>query len=230
MIDSAMVGSLVNGGDTVAAEPTEPRLCRGVTLLIATHNAGKLRVFTALLRPYDLCVVGAAARGIPEPEETGDDFGTNATLKARHGAVQSGLPSLADLWAVRCFLEGTPGVLSARWAGSARDFKRAIGRVLAALEGASDRSAALVCALALAWPDCPEVVTTEGRIDGHIVATPRGSGGFGYDSAFQPDGESETFAEMTDARKRNRDHRAAAFKALALSCFPLLSPDLESRS
>lgn len=215
----------------MAAEPTEPRLCRGATLLIATHNAGKLRAFTALLRPYDLCVVGAAARGIPEPEETGDDFGANATLKARHSAVQSGLPSLADDSGL-CVaaLEGAPGVLSARWAGPERDFKRAIGRVLAALEGASDRSAALVCALALACPDRPEVVTTEGRIDGQIVATPRGSGGFGYDSAFQPDGESETFAEMTDARKRNRDHRAAAFKALARSCFPLLSPDLESRS
>jgi len=102
-------------------------LTPGQPLLVATHNAGKLREFEYLLEPHGIAVVGAAALGLPEPEETGDSFHANAKLKARAASDATGLPALADDSGIAVRgLDGAPGIHSARWAGPARDFDLAI--------------------------------------------------------------------------------------------------------
>ena len=184
-------------------------------LVIATHNPGKVPEIAALLDGrFDL--VSAGELGLPEPEETEATFVGNAVLKARAAAAASGLPALADDsgLSVRA-LGGAPGVLSARWAGPAKDFAAAMDRVereLAA-SGSDDRSAWFTSALAVAWPQGPTVVV-EGRVDGTLVHRRRGDRGFGYDPLFQPEGESLTFGEMDSATKDGLSHRARAFAAL----------------
>jgi XTP/dITP diphosphohydrolase len=191
-------------------------------LLVATHNPGKLREFEYLLAPHGVEVVGAAALGLPEPEETGDSFAANARLKARAAADASGLPALADDsgLAVRG-LDGDPGVRSARWAGPERDFDLAIRKVLDGLAArygsfaAADRAAAFVTVLCLATPGPGGAGESffEGRVDGELTDTPRGARGFGYDPIFVPAGHARTFAEMTAAEKHAISHRRRALDA-----------------
>ncbi len=107
-----------------------PRLCLPKRLVAATHNAGKLREIGDLLRPFGIEAVGSAALGLLEPEETGSTFRDNAVLKAEAAARASGAAALADDSGL-CVeaLGGAPGVLSARWAGDARDFALAMTRI-----------------------------------------------------------------------------------------------------
>lgn len=197
-----------------------PRRLAGGRLLVASHNPGKLREITALLAPLGIEAVGAAALGLPEPEETGASFLENAALKAGTAAAAAGLPALADdSGLVVAALGGAPGIHSARWAGPGRDFAAAMARVERELAArrAVDRAAAFVCALALCWPDghCERF---EGRVEGDIVWPPRGDRGFGYDPIFQPRGLALTFGEMDPERKHAMSHRAAAFRQLAAAC------------
>jgi XTP/dITP diphosphohydrolase len=194
-------------------------LIDGRRLLVATHNPGKLREFEYLLGPHGIEVVGAAALGLPEPEETGATFAENARLKARAAAHATGLPALADdSGLVVRGLDGAPGVHSARWAGPARDFDLAIRKVLdglAARSGgfaAADKRAAFVAVLCLASPGGGDRFF-EGRVEGTLVETPRGAAGFGYDPIFVPEGRSRTFAEMTAAEKHEISHRRRALDA-----------------
>jgi XTP/dITP diphosphohydrolase len=194
-------------------------LSLGRRLLVATHNPGKLREFEYLLEPHGIEVVGAAALGLPEPEETGDSFYANARLKARAACDATGLPALADdSGIVVRGLDGQPGIHSARWAGRERDFDLAIRKVLDELAArfgsfaAADRDAAFVAVLCLALPDGSECYF-EGRSDGQLVETPRGARGFDYDPIFVPEGESRTFAEMTAAEKHAISHRRRALDA-----------------
>ena len=195
-------------------------------LVIATHNAGKLREFDELLRPFGVEPIGATAFGLEEPEETGSTFHDNAVLKARAAAQASGLVALSDDSGL-CVdaLDGAPGIYSARWAGPAKDFGPAMARVESELEtrGAPPPwRAAFVSVLALAWPDGAEE-TFEGRVDGVLVFPPRGTAGFGYDPIFRPDGHDRTFGEMSAEEKhgipadgsRALSHRARAFQAFA---------------
>jgi XTP/dITP diphosphohydrolase len=121
-------------------------------------------------------------------------------------------------------LDGRPGVHSARWAEPGKDFTRAMARVrdeLIARYGSfagADRSAAFVAVLCLAWPDGHEELAL-GRVEGLLVDPPRGTGGFGYDPMFQPEGQTQTFAEMTAAQKQALSHRARAFRQLLADCF-----------
>ncbi|MCB2054787.1 MAG: RdgB/HAM1 family non-canonical purine NTP pyrophosphatase [Geminicoccaceae bacterium] len=190
-------------------------------LVLATHNAGKVREFADLLADCGVTVMTAADLALPEPEETGATFHDNARLKARAAAAASGRPALADDSGLAVTaLDGAPGVHSARWAGADRDFARAMRRLLDALEAsgpAADRSAAFVAVLCLAWPDGHEACF-EGRVAGTIAAAPRGDGGFGYDPLFVPHGEQRTFAQMSAAEKRRLSHRARAFEAFARAC------------
>ena len=187
-------------------------------LVIASHNAGKVREIAELLEPHGIEGVSAAALGLPEPEETGDTFLANAELKAR-AAVRSGLPALADDSGLAvAALGGAPGIYSARWAGPDRDFSRAMAAVHERL-GDRPRAAAFVAALALAWPD-GHVESFEGRVEGRLVWPPRGERGFGYDPVFVPDGHDETFGEMDPEAKSRISHRARAFAKLAAVCFP----------
>ncbi|MDB5709998.1 MAG: rdgB [Sphingomonas bacterium] len=185
-------------------------------LVIASHNAGKVREIKALLGPYGIEPVSAADLDLPEPEETGTTFVANAELKALQAADLSGLPALADDSGL-CVdaLRGDPGIFSARWAGEAKDFGVAMQLVedrLGAIDEAP-RDAHFVCALALAWPD-GHVEWFEGRVEGTLVWPPRGENGFGYDPMFLPDGQSLTFGEMAPEAKTPLTHRADAFRQL----------------
>ena len=194
-------------------------LSLGRRLLVATHNPGKLREFEYLLEPHGIEVVGGAALGLDEPEETGSTFAANARLKARAATDATGLPALADdSGLVVHGLDGEPGIYSARWAGPERDFDLAIRKVLDGLVArfgsfaAADRRAEFVAVLCLAQPDGTDRFF-EGRASGMLVDTPRGARGFGYDPIFLPDGETLTFAEMTAAQKHAISHRRRALDA-----------------
>ena len=199
------------------------------TLVIATHNAGKLREISALLAPYGVDCISAGSLGLPEPPETGKTFTENALIKARAAAESSGLPALADDSGL-CVaaLDGRPGVYSADWAERqwfegppGRDWYMAMGKVegmLCKLGPEADRSAWFACVLALAWPD-GESAVYEGRVDGALVWPPRGGLGFGYDPVFVVQGGQQTFAEIDPAEKHRISHRAAAFAKLVAAQF-----------
>ena len=186
----------------------------GNRIVIASHNAGKVREIRDLLDPLGLSVVSAGELGLEEPEETGETFAANAELKARFVAEGSGLPALSDDSGLAVSaLDGAPGVHSARWAGAERDFGHAMEKLERALAGKVDRSAYFVCALCLAFPGGGAEVF-EGRIDGDLVWPPRGDKGFGYDPIFRPEGHDITFGEMEPAAKHAMSHRARAFAKL----------------
>jgi XTP/dITP diphosphohydrolase len=189
---------------------------RGTTLVVASHNQGKVREIKDLLAPFGIVTKGAAELGLPEPEETETTFAGNAALKARAAAKASGLPALADDSGLAVTaLGGAPGIYSARWAGETKDFSFAMQRVERELKkkGAQDFSAKFVCALALAEPGKePEIF--EGEVHGRLLFPPRGTRGFGYDPIFVADGMSETFGEIGPARKHAMSHRARAFAKL----------------
>jgi XTP/dITP diphosphohydrolase len=195
-----------------------PRRSTGDRLVIASHNPGKVAEIAALLAPFAIGIVSAAAARIPEPEETGDSFEANAALKARAAAEASGLPALADdSGLVVPALGGAPGIYSARWAGPAKDFRIAMERVHRELAG-KDRSASFVAVLALAWPDA-HTELFRGEVEGHLVWPPRGERGFGYDPIFLPQGGRLTFGEMDPGWKHRVSHRARAFAKLVDGCF-----------
>lgn len=203
------------------------------SLVIATHNAGKLKEIGALLEPYGVKCLSAGSLGLPEPAETGTTFAQNALLKARAAAEASGLAALADDSGLSvAALGGRPGVYTADWAerqwfegAPGRDWYMAMGKVEGMLaerdaeKGESvDRSAAFHCVLALAWPD-GEYVIYEGRCDGALTWPPRGLLGFGYDPVFVPAGSEQTFAEIAPERKHAISHRADAFAKLVAEQF-----------
>jgi XTP/dITP diphosphohydrolase len=187
-------------------------LPRGSTLVVASHNKGKVREIEELLAPLGFEIKGAAELGLPEPEENGASFTENALIKARSAARVSGLPSLSDDSGL-CVgaLDGAPGIYSARWAGEGKDFRIAMKRVEDELNGNPDRRAFFVCVLAMALPGGHEE-TFEGRVYGTLTFPPRGERGFGYDPIFIPEGHRFTFGEMDPAAKHAMSHRAKAFE------------------
>ena len=191
------------------------KLIKGMRIVAATHNPGKVPEIAALLDGnYE--IVTAGELNLPEPDETETTFAGNAMLKARHAAQLSGEVCLADDSGMSvAALDGAPGIFSARWAGPDKDFSLAMRKVEERLEevGATDRSAWFTSALAVAWPDGPCVVV-EGRIDGALTFPPRGTRGFGYDPVFIPAGHDLTFGEMEPAAKDAMSHRARAFAKL----------------
>ena len=203
------------------------RRFEGGRLVIASHNPGKVAEIEALLAPLGADVVSAGGLNLPEPEETGSTFAANAELKARAAAVASGYPALADDSGLAVeALGGEPGIYSARWAkveGSLeKDFALAMEKVEKALEGASDRRAHFVCALAMAWPNGGnegDLEIFKGFVHGHLVWPPRGKRGFGYDPMFVPQGHDITFGQMDPGQKHAISHRALAFRQLVAACF-----------
>lgn len=187
--------------------------------MIASHNPGKVREIEALLAPYAVEVVAAAALGLDEPEETGTSFVENAEIKARTAALAAGLPALADdSGLIVAALDCAPGIHSARWGGPDKEFGMAMARVERELGNNPDRRARFVCALALCWPDghCEHF---GGEVRGHLVWPPRGTFGFGYDPIFIADGFDTTFGEMDPNDKHAISHRADAFNQLVAACF-----------
>jgi len=195
------------------------RLLHG-PLIVASHNAGKVREIEALIAPLGLEVRGAASLGLAEPDETGEDFIANAELKARAAATVANLPALADDSGLEVTaLSGAPGIFSARWAGEERDFATAMQRVQDEMRASNnpEDSARFVCALALCWPD-GHCETVEGYVSGRITWPPRGEKGFGYDPMFVANGEALTFGEMDANSKHAISHRAVAFAKLVWRC------------
>jgi XTP/dITP diphosphohydrolase len=199
-------------------------------LVIATHNPGKLAEMRELLAPHGVEAMSAGELGLTEPEETGDSFRANATIKAVAAAKAAGLAAFADdSGIVVDALDGAPGIFSARWAGPAKDFMVAMTRIERLLQerGATtreSRTAHFFSALCVAWPD-DHVEEVEARVDGTLVWPPRGTAGFGYDPMFMPDGFERTFGEMTSLEKHGLpplglglSHRARAFVKLAEIC------------
>jgi XTP/dITP diphosphohydrolase len=199
-------------------------------LVIATHNPGKLAEMRELLAPHGIEAVSAGELGLGEPDETGDTFLANARIKAVAAAEAAQLPAFADdSGLVVDALDGAPGIFSARWAGSGKDFNTAMSRIERLLQEcgakeAAQRSAHFVSALCVAWPD-GHLEEVEARADGTLVWPPRGSAGFGYDPMFLPDGHTRTFGEMTSIEKHGLpplglglSHRARAFVELAEIC------------
>lgn len=192
-------------------------------LLIATHNKGKLEEITRLLEPYGVEVVSNAELGLPEPEETEDNFLGNARIKAHAAAKASGLPALADDSGIEVdALDGAPGVYTADWAKTpnGRDFPMAMTKVwneLEAINAPYPRTSRFCSTLVLAWPNGHDEVF-EGTIEGHCVWPMRGEEGHGYDPMFMPDGYEITFGEMDRWEKNKISHRAKAFNKLK-RCF-----------
>jgi XTP/dITP diphosphohydrolase len=192
-------------------------------IVIATHNAGKLREMRELLAPHGVEAVSAGELGLGEPEETGSDFVSNALIKARAAARAANLPAFADDSGL-CVdaLDGAPGIYSARWAGEGKDFAAAMARIEEEVKGSPSRRAHFVSALAVVWPDGEEAVF-EGKVFGDLTFPTRGTAGFGYDPCFTPDGHARTFGEMTADEKHGipadgseaLSHRARAFRMMA---------------
>ena len=192
---------------------TEPKI------VLASHNAGKLREIAELLIPYGIEVVSAGDLGMEEPEETESTFVGNARIKAHFAAKSSGLPALSDDSGIQVDgLDGAPGVYTADWAETpnGRDFPMAMTKVWSLLEernAPEPRTARFCATLCIAWPDGHDE-TFEGTAEGRVSWPMRGELGFGFDPMFIPAGESETFGQMDPAKKHAMSHRADAFQKL----------------
>ncbi len=204
------------------------------TIVVASHNAGKIREIRDLIGPLGFTAKSAVDLNFVEPDETGTTFEENAAIKALASAKAAGMPALSDdSGLVVDALGGAPGVYTANWAekdDGSRDFAMAMGKVETALseKGAAapaDRTARFVSVLCLAWPDGHTEIF-RGEIEGTVVWPPRGSQGFGYDPIFQPEGHGVTFGEMSAEEKHGwkpgqaqaLSHRARAFKRFVETC------------
>jgi XTP/dITP diphosphohydrolase len=187
------------------------------SLVIATGNAGKLREFRDLLAGLPFSVIAQGDLGIPSPEETGSTFLENALLKARHAAVASGMPAIADDSGLEVHaLGGAPGIYSARYAGVGADDAANNAKLQTALRAVDPPwRARYRCALVFVeGPTDPAPLIAEGQWEGCIVDVPRGTGGFGYDPYFLLPDLDLTAAQLDAADKNRRSHRGKAMRAL----------------
>lgn len=199
-------------------------------LIVASHNAGKLREIADLIGPFGFETTSAGELGLPEPDETGTTFEENAYIKAFAAASATGTVALSDDSGLAIdALDGDPGVYSANWAelpDGSRDFIFAMQKVETALQekGAvqpEQRKARFVSVICVCWPD-GHADYYRGEVEGQVVA-PRGTLGFGYDPLFLPDGYDKTFGEMSADEKHGwkpgddhaLSHRARAFQLFA---------------
>lgn len=200
----------------VMEKPAILSLFKSSPLVIASHNKGKVKEIGELIASLGIRVISASEANVDEPEETGDSFAENATLKSEYSAQITHLPSLSDdSGLVVPAIGGAPGIYSARWAGPDKNFTVAFNRIQKEL-GDLPTHAYFVCVLSLSIPESfsKELAGThifEGRTDGTLTFPPRGDNGFGYDPIFIPDGHSETFGELPADYKNSISHRAAAF-------------------
>ena len=188
-------------------------------LIIASHNKGKISEIKNLLKPFRLNIFSALDFDISEPKETGKTFIENSIIKAKAVAKKSGYIALADDSGL-CInaLNGSPGILSARWAGKSNDFTMAIHKIekeLLKVSAISKRSrrAHFCCALSLVYPT-GRIISFEGKVYGHLKFPAAGNNGFGYDPIFIPDKYKKTFGEMNFLYKERISHRQIAFNKL----------------
>ena len=206
------------------------------TIVVASHNSGKVREINELIAPFGFEAKSAAELNLPEPVEDGDTFEANALIKAQSAVAATGLPALSDDSGL-CVdvLGGSPGIYTADWAekpdGSGRDFGYAMQKVEDAMQKenantAKQRTGRFVAVLCMAWPDGHHEFF-RGEVEGQLVWPPRGDIGFGYDPVFMPDGYDQTFGEMPAGEKHGWEagrgdlglsHRARAFAKFATQC------------
>ena len=188
-------------------------------VVVASHNAGKVREINALLKKQSIKTISLKKFNINEPRETGLTFKENSILKSRNASIKTNLPAIADDSGL-CVpvIDNKPGIYSARWAGKRKDFSLAMNKIEKKMRtvcdmGKKDRRAFFVCALSLYFPDHTYKVF-EGKIYGHLQFPPQGNNGFGYDPIFIPNGFVKTFGEMQYSFKERISHRAKAFQKL----------------
>ena len=186
-------------------------------IVIASGNAGKLREIARILEPLNMNAAPQSDFGVPECPEPYVTFIENGLAKARHASAHTGLPALADDSGI-CVdaLNGAPGVYSARYAGEPKSDARNNDKLIAALQGQTNRRAHYYCVMVLVrYADDPEPLIAEGRWYGEIIDTPRGDGGFGYDPYFLLPELNKTGAEMDADAKNAVSHRGQALRELA---------------
>ncbi len=195
------------------------------SLVIASHNQGKIDEFSAIFEPLGVQINSALALQLPDVEETGLTFEENAALKAIACAKASNTPALGDDSGLMIdALAGAPGIYTARWAETddgTRNWDVAMGRAADELRAKQTKNwaARFVCVLALALPN-GETIIERGEVAGNLIWPVRGTRGFGYDPMFVPTGHTLSFGEMDPAKKNAMSHRYHAFaKLLARDLF-----------
>jgi XTP/dITP diphosphohydrolase len=186
------------------------------TIVLASNNTGKLKEFSQLLAPLGFTLRPQGDFNVSEAEEPHLTFIENALAKARHAARQTGLPALADDSGV-CVnaLGGSPGVMSARFAGEPKSDARNNQKLIADLAAHEDKSAYYYCVLVFVrHADDPQPMIADGRWEGEIIASPLGQGGFGYDPYFWLPSLGKTAAELSAEEKNLLSHRGQALRAL----------------
>ena len=198
-------------------------------LLLATRNKGKIEEFRRILEDIaagEIELVGLEQfPDLHDVNETGSTFEENALLKAREMCLASGIPAIADDSGLCVdFLNGDPGIFSARWAGTHGDDRANTAKVLESLLEVPDqkRGAHFTCAAALALPDGRTHVE-QAHFDGWILHTPVGDQGFGYDPIFRPEGFAISSAQMSPEAKDAISHRGKSLRAIAPHVITLLN-------
>lgn len=187
-------------------------------IVLATGNQGKVREMADLLVGFGFDVVAQTELNVPEAEETGTTFIENAIIKARHAAKITGLPAIADDSGLEVdYLQGAPGIYSARYAGENASDQQNLEKLLAAMEGVPDeqRTARFHCVLVfMRHENDPTPLVCHGTWQGRILHQAHGSNGFGYDPIFFVPEDNCASAELLPARKKQLSHRGKALKML----------------
>tara|TARA_B100000902_G_scaffold333014_1_gene331294 strand:+ start:272 stop:874 length:603 start_codon:yes stop_codon:yes gene_type:complete len=188
-------------------------------LLIGTNNEGKLREIKILL-PKKIKIYSTAEFNLKSPLENGKSFEENSLIKSKYFSKKTGLLCLADDSGLEIdFLNKSPGIYSARWAGKYGDFSKAIRRVYRELNKKDKNwrnkkiKARFICALSISYLN-KKIACVLGKVEGHISDKPKGKNGFGYDPIFIPFKRKKTFGEMNPSQKYKMDHRHQAFKKI----------------
>jgi XTP/dITP diphosphohydrolase len=203
-------------------DPNSPApLIQSYSILLATHNKGKIREIEAMLAPFNISLLNTESHTLPEPEETGSTFEENALIKAMatHELYPETLVVADDSGLVIPALNGNPGIYSARWAGPHKDFTVAIKRIEEELSPIKETPAFFVCALGIVFPG-GKSHTLRGECHGRVIFPPRGGNTMGYDPIFIKNGMDKTLGEISGEEKNMISHRYEAIKQLAayLNC------------
>jgi len=198
--------------------PGDESLTLPKKIVLASGNAGKLREIERILADLDVEIVAQSELGVSDADETGSTFVENALIKARHAAVATGLPAIADdSGLVVEALDGRPGVHSARYSGASATDDSNIDKLLDEMQQVptGERGAAFHCCACFVTPDDTSSLIAEGRWEGAILGKRRGTDGFGYDPVFFDSECGRTAAELGPEQKNARSHRGKALTALA---------------
>ena len=195
------------------------------TLVLATHNSGKIEEFKHLFGEVNFNITDIGQYHWQPPEETGRSFWENSLIKAIEATKVTGLVSLADDSGLCVdLLKGAPGIYSADWAvksDGSRDFKFATNKLVSEIKKTNfvrPCTAYFICSLILYWPD-NHFEKFEGKVFGEIIWPGKGEKGHGYDPVFLPNGYEETFGQMDRWRKNKISHRGLAMDNLLKACF-----------